>query len=184
MDTVTHALDAFIQRSLSAKASPFFTAEYDPDWTSTCEIEHMGNTSHWRPTPQINPLDFSGLANAAETPIHSDIQSYYSSFWSGSLQGKTKEGPISLIQLWNPEDFDRLIENLVGHLFMKMKAKQSFTIFFATTEEHSEYFLSIDNATGKILLEEPGKPPVREIESDIATFLNRIEPDLSPPVIY
>lgn len=184
MNPVKSALDSFIQRSLSENESPYFTREYDADWTSPCELKQVDTTSHWRPATQQSRLDFSGLANAVEAPIHEDIQNFYGSFWSGSLQGKTAEGPISLIQLWNEEDFTRLIENLVGHLFMKNRAKQPFTVFFATTEEDSEFFLSIENATGKILLEEPGKPPIREIETDIATFLNRIEPDLSPPVIY
>ena len=189
MDPVTSALNSFIQRSLKATESGFFTSEFDPEWTSPCEFEHTDAISHWRPVQQntISPvqgLDFSGLANAVEAPIHKDIKSYYSSFWSGSLQGKTDEGQISLIQLWNQEDFERLIENLVGHLFMKNREKQPFTVFFATTEEHSELFLSIDNATGKVLLEEPGKPAVREVESDIVTFLSRIDADPSPPVIY
>ena len=184
MNTVKPALGSFIHRSLGTTNNNHFSCDADPEWRSSCIFETLGDQSHWRPAEQTTPLSFEGLANAAEIPIHPDIQHFYGSFWAGSLQGKTDEGPLSLIQLWNEEDFERLIENLVGHLFMKMRSKQPFTVFFATTEEHSELFLSIDNATGKVLLEEPGKPPLREVETDIATFLNRLEPDTSLPLIY
>jgi len=184
MNTVKPALGNFIRRSLDTTKNDHFSCEADPEWRSPCEFETIGDRSHWRPIEQAKTLSFAGLANAAEVPIHPDIQHYYSSFWAGSLQGKTDEGPLSLIQLWNEEDFERLITNLVGHLFMKMRSKQPFTVFFATTEEDSELFLSIDNTTGRVLLEEPGKPPLREVETDIAAFLNRLEPDTSPPLIY
>ncbi|MBD3646949.1 MAG: SecY-interacting protein Syd, partial [Pseudomonadales bacterium] len=133
---------------------------------------------------QSPPVDFRGLENALEEPVHPDIIAYYSSFWSGTIEAKAREGHVSLIQLWNPEDFDRLIENFIGHLLAKRRIKRPFTAFFATTDPDSEYFLSIDNESGKVLLEEPGKPPVREIEDDIATFLGRLEPVDMPPRIY
>ncbi len=184
MPTVNEALGDFISRSLQSTPKGYFQREADPQWCSACEFETVDHLSHWRPAAMSSPVNFAGLANAVEAPIHKDIQNYYGSYWSGSLQAKSMEGPLSLIQLWNEEDFERLIENLVGHLFMKNQSKQPFTVFFATTEENSELFLSIDNKTGKVLLEEPGKPPLREVESDIASFLTRLEPDLAPPQIY
>jgi SecY interacting protein Syd len=100
------------------------------------------------------------------------------------LETKSQEGPLSLIQLWNQSDFDRLIENLIGHLMAKQQARQPFTVFFATTDPDSELFLSVDNDTGKVLLEEPGKPPIREVESDLACFLDRLEAVTNSPGIY
>jgi len=44
--------------------------------------------------------------------------------------------------------------------------------------------LSVDNDTGKVLLEEPGKPPIREVESDLASFLDRLEAVTNSPGIY
>lgn len=184
MSSVTQALDNFIQRTLTLTNDGLLESPFEDDWRSPCEVSNNQETSFWRPIPQTEPLDFGGLGNAADTTIHPDIQTYFGSYWSGSLQATTDEGYLSLIQLWNKDDFERLIENLVGHLFMKNRNKQPFTVFFATTERDSEFFLSIDNASGNILLEEPGKPPLRKIDQNIATFLNRLEPDLSPPNIY
>lgn len=182
---VKKALGALIDRALAQTSDGYFRSEFDPEWTSECEDrrdEH--GVVRWRPVPQSPPVDFSGLENTLEFPVHPDIIAYYSSYWSGSLETKAREGHASLIQLWNPQDFDRLIENLIGHVLAKRRIKEPFTVFFATTDPDSEYFLSIDNESGKVLLEEPGKPPVREVERDITTFLGRLEPVNIPPRIY
>ncbi len=178
------ALEGFVSRAVAHTESGLFSQPFDPEWTSPCEVRQEEASTLWRPTPQTNKLDFSGLANAAEAPIHPDVIAFYNLYWSGTLQGRTEEGELSLVQIWNEEDFTRLLENLVGHLFHKIRAKQPFTIFFANTEEDSEFFLSLDNETGAVLLEEAGRPPLREVSPDLASFLNRIEPDSREAAIY
>ncbi len=157
---------------------------FDPKWRSMSETHQTVDRTFWRPAAQPEPVDFSGLANAVAQTIHPDICTFYGSFWAGHLEATSSEGHVSLIQLWNQEDFDRLVSNLIGHFMAKQKISQPFTVFFANTDLDSELFLSIDNSTGKILLEEPGKPPVREVELDIATFLDRLTPVKSEPGIY
>jgi len=160
------------------------STSFDPDWRSPGETHQSADRTFWRPAVQSEPVDFSGLANAVEAPIHPDICAFYGSFWAGNLEATSAEGHVSLIQLWNTDDFDRLVANLIGHYMAKQRINQPYTVFVANTEPDSEFFLSIDNKTGKILLEEAGKPPVREVESDIATFLNRLTPVKQDPGIY
>ncbi|MDG2070798.1 MAG: SecY-interacting protein Syd [Pseudomonadales bacterium] len=158
-----------------------------PDGYFTTDLDEKSpcvNNRQWRPVPQSTPVDFRGLANALETEVHPDICTFYGSFWSGPLETTSEEGQVSLIQLWNPDDFDRLIENLIGHGLVKRQRKQPLTLFFATTEPDSELFLSVDNKTGEILLEEPAKPPIKIVENDLNTFLNRLTPVLASPDIY
>jgi SecY interacting protein Syd len=160
------------------------SSEFDADWKSPCETYQSADRTFWRPAIQTEPVDFSGLANAVGEPIHPDICAFYGSFWAGCLEATSAEGHVSLIQLWNGEDFERLVANLIGHYMAKKRINQPYTVFFANTEPDSEFFLSIDNKTGKILLEEAGKPPAREVETDIATFLNRLTPVQQDPGIY
>ncbi|MFT7218946.1 MAG: SecY interacting protein Syd [Candidatus Azotimanducaceae bacterium] len=178
------ALDHFIERMLLLSDTELLTSPYDPDWRSPCEQYQDKDLTFWRPETQSSPVTFSGLAHALELDIHPDITRYYSAYWSGALQATSDEGPVSLIQLWNDEDFERLIANLIGHAMAKQKKKQAFTVFFANTEPDSEMFLSIDNTSGAVLLEEAGKAPLREVESDISTFLERLKPDLRQPDLY
>ena len=178
------ALADFIERTLELIESRLLSSTFDPDWRSDCELQQTVGRTFWRPMTQLPRVNFSGLANAVEAPIHQDIENYYGSYWSGTLEAESQEGRVSLIQLWNPEDFERLIANLVGHALNKMRAKHPYTVFFANTDPDSELFLSIDNDSGVVLLEEPGKPPIREVESDISTFLTRLEPKIRQPELY
>ena len=181
---VTQSLQRFAARALAQSDTGYFVGQHDPAWPSPCEIGHNDGFCQWRPVPQETPVSFAGIANALDYRIHEDIRAYYNSFWSGNFEAQSTEGPVSLIQLWNREDFDRLNGNLIGHMLMKQRAKQPFTVFFANTDPDSELFLSIDNESGRVLLEEPGRAPIKEVEIDVATFLDRLTPLDTKPVIY
>ena len=178
------ALSRFIDRTLELTGQGHLSSPFDPGWRSPCELHQDRKFTYWRPVPQSPPVRFDGLANALETGIHPDIVGYYSGYWSGTLEADSEEGRVSLIQLWNTDDFDRLIANLIGHALAKKRARLPFTVFFATTDADTEFFLSIDNETGKVWLEEPGSPPLREIDTGISAFLRRLTPRLRQPDIY
>lgn len=186
---VKTAMQQFINAYLTAAGKTgkeFPTVEFDPEWLSECQKDTVDTDGRvgWRPVEQRQHVDFNGLENALELQIHPDIKEYYGSFWSGSLEATCDEGHVSLIQLWNPQDFDRLIANLIGHALAKKRLKQSFTVFFANTEPDSEYFLSIDNETGAVLLEAPGLPPRKSVEACLSDFIKRLKPCLEPSGIH
>ena len=192
MGSIQLALSELIDNALRLTDEGVFYAEYDQEWRSPCELPTFENKNRtqapelvaWRPVPQNPAVDFSGLENALETTIHPDIVEYFSSFWSSTIEAKSIEGHASLIQLWNQGDFDRLVENFIGHALAKRQLKEPLTLFIATTEADSEYFLSIDNATGAVLLEEPGRPPLRQVEDNLETFLRRLTPAASQPAVF
>ena len=184
MNALLASLHRFVQHTLSLCEDKLLRTEVDLDWRSDCEVRVEGDLSLWKPCPQHPAVNFAGLANAVDAQIHSDIVTYYSAFWSGSLAARSKEGFLSLIQLWNQDDFDRLIANLIGHYLHQKKQKRAFSVFFATTEPNSELFLSIDNQTGRILLEEPGRAPIKQVATDLTTFINRLAPVLRRPEIF
>jgi len=124
--------------------------------------------------------DFSGLERALEQPVHPDIKAYYGSFWSACLQAKASEGELTLIQVWNDQDFDRLIENILGHAFAKSRIKAPLTLFFASTDDQ-ELILSVDNASGEVVLEHPGARPLRSVAGTLAEFLARLDPVVPAP---
>ena len=85
------------------------------------------------------------------------------------------EGGVTLIQVWNSVDFDRLVENIIGHAVAKQRMKAPLTVFIACTDE-DEYMLSVDNESGRVMLEEPGSPPTREVSPSLVEFLERLQP--------
>ena len=182
---VTTSLQAFVDRAIAASEQGWFEIPFDPEWRSICELgEPAGDISRWQPARQVPPVDFLGLSNALECSVHEDIRAYYGTFWSGSFEANSQVGQISLIQLWNQEDFGRLIENLIGHALDKRRARQPLTVFFANSSTDPELFLSIENESGKVLLEAPGRPPIKVVHESLAGFLDQLEPLNSSPGIY
>jgi len=181
------SLDRFITRYLAAGSPP--PEPFDPDWRSPCERgapfagADGGHYIAWRPVRREAPRDlpterlFSGLEHALDLILHPDIKDYYGRYWSAGLDAQAPDGPVGLILLWNPFDFDRLVENLIGHALAKRRQRAPFTTFFAGTDPDSEYFLSVDNDSGQVLLEHPGKRPLRVVAENLAEFLDSLIPN-------
>ncbi|MFK7912873.1 MAG: SecY-interacting protein Syd [Pseudomonadales bacterium] len=190
---VTAALAALHRRFAEAKTD--LTCDYDPEWASPCELGQPFLAPEdadserwigWQPvartepgsalSPATLPADFAGLENALETPVHPDFKAYFSSFWSGTLECTAPEGHVSLLQLWNPQDADRLVENMIGHVLGQRRARAPLTLFVACTEPDSDLILSIENATGAVLLERPGSKPLRTAAPSMAALLATLIP--------
>jgi len=155
--------------------------KHDPAWISPCQVgePNARGMIYWQPVERTEAADFSGMERALETEIHPDIKSFYGNFWCGVFDARAEEGGITLIQVWNPDDFDRLCENILGHAFAKQRINAPLTTFFACTDE-DDLILSVENDTGKVVLENPGRLPIREVASSLAEFLKLVEPVVKP----
>ena len=154
---------------------------FDRDWRSPCEVSDPFSSDgievvQWRPLGRRYADDFAALESALETTIHPDIKAYYGAYWSGGLEADAPDGHVSLILLWNQDDAARLVENLIGHALAKRQSKSTFSVFFACTEADSELFLSVDNDSGRVLLERPGYKPLRTVADSLAEFLADLTP--------
>lgn len=173
------------------KTYPTLEEAFDPDWRSPCEIGEPFRSADdaagvqrigWSPLPRHPDTmhqDFEPLERALEITIHQDIKDYFGAYWSGGLEAEAPDGHVSLILLWNDDDRERLIENLLGHAIAKQRSKSPFSVFFACTDSDSDLFLSIDNDTGAVMLEKPGYKPVRQVAANLASFLLELVP--APP---
>lgn len=182
--SLPQALDQFIERYLELyRDTPagLPLIDYDADWPSECYQgpADRNHQSPWKPVRQTttNPL-FDGLSAALETEIHRDIRDYYNRYWSDPIAASSADGDLSLLFVWNDEDFERLRANLIGHALNKRRQKLPLTLFFACTEPE-ELVLSLENSSGRILLEQPGQPPIREIAPSLEEFLHQLSPRLS-----
>lgn len=184
---VEAVLDAFVDRYMAR--FPRLEELYDPDWRSPCEIgdPYPGPEEQrriaWRPQRRDADEaveDFAGLERALELTVHPSVKAYYGRYWSGGLEAEAPRGHVSLLFLWNRQDADRLMENLIGHALAKRRARSGFTVFFACTEADSELFLSVDNDTGRVLLEEPGQRPREVVAESLAEFLASLAPASRP----
>jgi SecY interacting protein Syd len=150
---------------------------HDPQWPSPCQEGPPGDDGSiaWRPVPRVRPPDWSGLEAALEQALHPDLAAFYGAFWSDCIPVRAEEGGATLIQVWNERDFDRLIENLLGHALQKRRRRDPLSLFVACTDE-GDLVLSVDNASGRVVLEQPGQPPQREVADSLAALLARMQP--------
>jgi len=183
-DKVRKSLTRLLQRYVDEHqrvTGTFPTQTYDPAWLSECQVGEpdADGSIFWRPQERHSFADFDGLERALEVDIHPDIKSFYASHWASPMSFQATEGDLTLIQIWNDDDFDRLVENILGHAMAKQRIKAPLTIFFACTDE-DENILSVENDSGRVVLEEPGSLPIREVSPSLAAFLARLDPIVGP----
>lgn len=177
------ALDRLLKRYVDhyqRESGSLPTQEHDPAWPSHCVVGEpdADGMVRWRPHERDSIADFSGLERALDVEIHPDIKTFYGSYWGNAMQLEAEEGGLTLIQIWNDEDFDRLVENILGHAMAKRRIKAPLTVFIACADE-GELILSIDNESGCVVLEEPGSPPIRQVSSSLSEFLDRLSPTVT-----
>jgi SecY interacting protein Syd len=173
------AFDDFVQRNEKAMLNNPEAAQiaFDSQWPSPCYRQEKkdGDWVAWKPILREVPGVFTGLEAGLEMIIHPDIIAYYGRYWSDNLNAKAEQGRLQFLQAWNEEDYQRLQQNIVGHILMKRRLKQAETLFFALTDE-DDFILSIDNASGEVMLEQVGLVPQEILAPNLASFLETLQP--------
>lgn len=177
------ALRDFVDRH--TKAHPQRWEAFDPEWRSPCETDDPVKLDNdlwvpWSPVRRQHARDFDGLANAIEAEVHPSICDYYSQYWSGNLEATSEEGELSLILLWNPDDVDRLVENLIGHVLVRIRSRRALTLFFGCTDPATDLILSVRNDDGVVLAEDARGKVIREVAGSLSEFLARLETRPNP----
>ncbi|WP_448213377.1 SecY-interacting protein [Colwellia sp. MEBiC06753] len=153
--------------------------EKDENWPSPClSGEYSKEADYWHPVVINENLSFDNMESALGLALHPDIKCYFTSIYSESFDLSCEEGHFSLLFIWSEADFERLQENLIGHILMKRKLKQSPTVFFALTDDEN-FILSIENETGAVWVEQVGKAPHKKLAESLSEFLAQ-----ATPIIY
>ena len=80
-----------------------------------------------------------------------------------------------MLQVVNSEDFERLQQNLIGHLLMKQRLRQAPTLFFGLTDEE-DFILTVVNESGEVALEQVGREPANILAPSLAVFIEQLTP--------
>lgn len=150
--------------------------EVDSQWISPCiqgrQDEQM---DLWQPVRVTDALSFSNVEQALELSLHPDICQYYTTIYSDTVDASCADGHLSLLFSWCELDFERLQENIIGHVLMKQKLKQAITIFFAVTDDE-DTILSLKNDSGEIWVERIGCEPHKKVADSMAEFIQSLTP--------
>jgi SecY interacting protein Syd len=159
--------------------------EHDEEWPSPCEKlvdnEHVLSSARevfWQPVKIGEELNFENVEKALEMTLHPDVNTYFTTLYSDSIDATHEEGDLSLLFAWNKDDFQRLQENLIGHILMKQRLKQAETVFFAVTDEE-DMIISIDNNTGSVWVEQVGCKPHKKLADSLAQFISELVPKVN-----
>ena len=160
--------------------------EHDEEWLSPCELgSHDTNHNYWQGVEIKNEqlsdtkeeaLTFANVESALNIELHPDIKIYFTTIFSGDIEAKCDEGDLSLLFAWNKEDFERLQENIIGHILMKQRLKQDETIFLAVTDEE-DMIISVDNNNGEVWVERVGCKPHKKISDSLVEFIRQLTPN-------
>ncbi|OUR76540.1 SecY-interacting protein [Colwellia psychrerythraea] len=162
--------------------------EHDKQWLSPCESgSHDTNHHYWQAVEMKSEqlldnkeeaLSFANVESALNIELHPDIKIYFTTMFSGDIEALCNDGELSLLFAWNKEDFERLQENIIGHILMKQRLKQDETIFFAVTDEE-DMIISVDNNSGEVWVERVGCKPHKKISDSLAEFISQLTPNSS-----
>ncbi len=179
---LNQALSDFFARYVNAyqtKYNHLPLIEHEPDWPSPClsGIHQKGSLDLWQPITFDSELNFSNVERALEVTLHNDIKTFFTCFYSDALDAQCEHGDLTLLLVWNEDDFVRLQENLIGHALMKKKLKQPLTMFVGVTDE-DDLILSVDNETGGVWVERVGKEPHKKLSDTLAQFIATLTPKI------
>lgn len=153
--------------------------EKDEQWPSPCITDEFDDVHElWQPTLVGETLSFDNVEKALQLPLHADIKEYFTTIYSEAIGAKCEHGELSLLFAWSEDDFARLQENIIGHILMKQKLKQTISIFFAVTDDEN-YILSVNNETGAVWLEKVGCEPHKKLANNLTEFIASLSPSLA-----
>lgn len=130
----------------------------------------------WQPVLMEPQKTLTFVEHSMNIKLHPSAHIFYGTQYAGDIVASFKDVeadcslPISLVQIWNDDDFSELQQNLIAHLSMQKKFKRIPTVFIATTAADSD-IISINNLSGEIVKECLITGDLTVLAPDLATFL-------------
>lgn len=167
-------LNRFIQQ-YQDKHDDFPKVEHDQQWPSDAEMDQVkdGQLSRWQPHIIKQPLSFANVEKALDMELHPSIKEYFALAYSDTIEAENEHGKLSLLFAWNEDDFERLQQNIIGHVLMKRRLRQQTSIFFAITDEE-DINLVVNNNDGSVWIEPVGLEGSKKLAESLSEFLDNL----------
>lgn len=144
---------------------------------SPCIISSTDEYVLWQPQPFEGEATISAVERALDIVIQPAAHAFYTTQFAGDMGGECAGETLTLLQTWSADDFQRVQENLIGHLVTQKRLKLSPTLFIATLESELEV-ISICNLSGEVLKEKLGTSERAVLAPSLYDFLNQLKPVL------
>ena len=144
---------------------------------SPCITTTLEDAVCWQSVPVTDAVTLEGVARALDITLQPAIHTYYTTQYAGDMRARFLGETLTLLQVWSPDDFLRVQENLIGHLVTQKRLKLSPTLFIATLDSELDV-ISVCNLTGEVVKETLGTQHRQSLSPSLASFLNQLEPIL------
>jgi SecY interacting protein Syd len=179
---IEHIIDQFVNDYIdqSTANNRGLLTEWDAQWPSPCIDEPAlavadGDIIDWLPHRRGDLGTMANLATALDIVIPQSFEALVGRYYSLDLNALHPRGPVTLLQAWNENDYDRLQKNLIAHVLMKRRLKQPDTLFFALTDE-DDFIISLEVQTQHVVLEPVGKPAKEILSESLPAFIAALTP--------
>ncbi|MDX6041710.1 SecY-interacting protein [Scandinavium lactucae] len=172
------ALQAFTQRYCDAWQQRHGTAPRSEELhgiASPCVTASDDDAVFWLPQPFTLEPTLQAVERAMDIVVQHPLQTYYTSQFAGDMSATFGERELTLLQVWSADDFQRVQENLIGHLVTQKRLKLSPTLFIGTLDSELDV-VSVCNLTGEVVLETLGTRNRTTLSASVASFLTHAEP--------
>lgn len=144
---------------------------------SPCIVTTTGSDVRWQPQPFSLEEDLSAVERALDISLQPAVHQFYTTQFAGDMPALAGSVELTLLQAWSEDDFQRVQENLIGHLVTQKRLKLSPTLFLATTRDEMEV-VSLCNLSGEVVLEKIGTKQRRTLAPSLVAFLESLQPQV------
>ncbi|MNY46561.1 SecY interacting protein Syd [compost metagenome] len=105
------------------------------------------------------------------------VHAFYTTQFAGDMRARFASETLTLLQTWSEDDFQRVQENLIGHLVTQKRLKLAPTLFIATLDSELDV-IAVCNLNGEVIKETLGTRKREILAPSLAEFLTQLEPVL------
>lgn len=177
----------------TANALTAFTARYCDAWhqqhdtwpqseelygvPSPCIITTLDDKIIWQPQPFTEQQNVNAVERAMGIVVQPAVHAFYTTQFAGDMRARFGNQTMTLLQTWSEEDFQRVQENLIGHLVTQKRLKLAPTLFIATLDSELDV-IAVANLNGEVIKETLGTRKRDVLAPSLAEFLNQLDPVL------
>lgn len=149
--------------------------DHDPENPSPCEVgaPDAEDVVTWRPARRDIAPDFRPMEALLGAALHEDLQVWFGAWWCVPFEAQSGGETVVLSLVGSARDWERVSETVRRHVDAQRAQGAATTVPVAAL--YDGRFVSVDNATGAVLLESPRKDPV-PVAPSLAAWLDRLAP--------
>ncbi|MDA9556223.1 SecY-interacting protein [Vibrio sp.] len=145
------------------------------DMESASVVHRYPDYVEWQPVEHNQTYGLMNVEQGMGIELDETIKSFYSLQFSADMDASFEGNALTLLQIWNEDDYAQLQENILGHLVTQKRLKLKPTVFIGTIDAELDV-ISVCNLTGEVILETLGTDKRRVLSANLANFLAALTP--------